>query len=95
MEYKTKDSTTKLVPLTKGLAVLITNFQEIYWELKNASTDYNNELILSITADKFDEYQNSLHMKQLLAGTSMPTTAPQNPMIHAPDPLAEFRNGIK
>ena len=95
LEYKTKDSTTKLVPLTKGLAMLITNFQEMYWEIRNTSMDYNDELILSITADEFDEYQNSVHMKCLLAGKYMPTTAPWNPMIHAPDPLAEFRKGIK
>ena len=34
-------------------------------------------------------------MNQLLVGTSMPTTALQNPTIHAPDPLTEFRKGIK
>ena len=91
-----KDSTTQLVPLTRGLNVLITNFQEMYWELKNTSNpDYDDKLILSIKADEFNKYQNSLHVKQLLAGTSTPITAPQNPMIHTPDPLAEFRKGIK
>ena len=49
LEHKTKDSTTKLFPLTKGLTMLITNFQEMYWELKNASMDYDDKLILSIT----------------------------------------------
>ena len=95
MEYKTKDSTTKLVPLTKGLTVLITNFQEMYWEVKNASTDHDDKLIFSFMADEFNKYQNSLHTKCLQAGTSAPTTALQNPMIHAPDPLTDFRKGIK
>ena len=57
-----KDSVTKLVPLTKGLAILITNFQEMYWEHKDADMDYDDDQILSITADKFNTYQNSLCM---------------------------------
>ena len=89
-----KDSGTKLVPLTKGLTVLITNFQEMYWELKNASKDYDNELILSIMADEFDEYQNSLCMKCILASTSKPPTAAGTPMMHTSDPLIKFRKGI-
>ena len=72
LEYKMKDFSTKLVPLTKGLTVLITNFQEMYWELKDASKDHNDNLILSIMADKFDEFQNSLHTKCVLAATSKP-----------------------
>ena len=75
--------------------MLITNFQDMYWEVKNASTDHDDELIFSFTADEFNEYQNSLRMKCLQAGTSAPTAALQNPMIHAPDPLTEFRKGIK
>ena len=40
-----------LIPLTNGLAVLITNFQEMYWEIKDASMDHNNEQTFSMTAD--------------------------------------------
>ena len=46
-----------LVPHTRGLTLLITNFQQKYWELNNASTDYNNELILSTMADKYNKLQ--------------------------------------
>ena len=63
LEYRLKDSSTTLVPLDKGLAVLITNFQEMYWEHKDADKDYEDDQILLIMADKFDTYQNLLHMK--------------------------------
>ena len=57
------DSSIKLVPLTKGLAVLITNFREMYWEHKDANKDYDNDQILLIMAEDFVKYQNSLHTK--------------------------------
>ena len=63
LEYKLKDSSTTLVPLNKGFAVLITNFQEMYWEHKDADKDYDDDQILLIMADKFNTYQNSLQTK--------------------------------
>ena len=81
LEYKMKDSTTKLVPLTKGLAILITNFQEMYWELKNASMDYDNDLsfqswLTNLMIPEFPSYE-PITCRYLYASHS--TSEPNDP----------------
>ena len=95
MEYKTKGLYYQAGSPHQRTHHAHNQLPGMYWGVKNASTDHDDELIFSITADEFNEYQNSLHMKCLHAGTSAPITALWNPMIHAPDPLTEFRKGIK
>ena len=61
LEYKPKDTSIKLAPLPRALAALITNFQLMYDENIQKDKDYGNK-ILSITADEFDVFQNSLQV---------------------------------
>ena len=52
LEYKPTDSSIKLATLTRGLAVLITNFQLMYNKNKDKDKDYTSKIML-FTPDEF------------------------------------------
>ena len=94
LEYKPNPNSTKSVPLGKGLATHITNFQELYWECKDQGDPIDERFTL-ITADEFDVFQMELHQKRVKNINARLTSLMNTSNPHIADPLIEFKKGIK
>ena len=93
LKYKATAKAIKMVELPKGLKVYITNFQAFYWDHKgsgNPITDF-----LSITANEFDEFLVDYWWKQVNDPNNKPTPLAAGGKVLAPDPLADFKKGVK
>lgn len=93
LEYKPTAKVTKMVGLPKGMKVYITNFQAFYWDHRgsgNPITDF-----LAITADEFDEFLDDYQWKQINDPNYKPTPLAAGGKMLTPDPLADFKKGVK
>ena len=93
LEYKATAKATKMVGLPKGLKVYITNFQAFYWDHRGSSNPITD--FLSITADEFDEFLVDYRWKQINDPNNKLTPSAAGGKTLAPDPLADFKKGVK
>ena len=93
LKYKATAKVTKMVGLSKGMKVYITNFEAFYWDHRgsgNPITDF-----LSIMANEFDEFLVEYQWKQINDSNNKPTPSAPGGKMLAPDPLADFKKGVK
>ena len=93
LEYKATAKATKMVGLLKGMKVYITNFQAFYWDHRRSSIPIMD--FLSIMANEFDEFLVEYQWKQINNSNHKPTPLAAGGKMLAPDPLADFKKGVK
>jgi len=88
LEYKADPKDTDTIPLSKGNSGLLKSFKKFVLFKASQGAPIEDDAWTKITADEFNKFRVSPDHSQVLTPPSTPQTA-------GPDPVRDFRHGIK